>query len=165
MSTQGTLIQLTQADLAWPGALAPETSNAERDARIAALLSSDGPHTYALEGALPGVHYLLAGDGTGPLAFLMDVTSGEPVDISLPLTQAHLLSPSTVAAIADAIESMSARAIRVRLESAALRSCEPFSPRPLEDEDKEWLLAVLQGLMTFMRRTADDRVALLVARH
>lgn len=164
MTSQGTLIHLSDADLAWLRGLA-SAPIADANDRLAALLGTDGPHTYALEGALPGVHHLLVGDGSGLLGFLMDATVGESMALPLPDTHAHVLLPPTVAAIADAIESMSVGPLRLRLEGDALRTLEPFDGRPLEDEDKEWLLAVLQGLMTFMRRTAKGRVALLVARH
>ncbi len=164
MSAQGTLIYVSDVDLTWLRDLASDTLPGAAD-RLAALLASEGPHIYPLEGALPGVHHLLVGDDSGLLAFLMDATVGEPIALPLPHTAAHVLLPPTVAAIADAIESMSVRPLRLRLAGDALRAVEPFAGRPLEDEDKEWLLAVLQGLMTFMRRAAKDRVSLLVARH
>ena len=121
------------------------------------------PAVYELEDAFAGVHFLLTGSptgGDGPLSFLANDACGEPAPHAHP--HARVLHPTTVSAIAHAIESMSARDVRQRLASDALCALHPFAQRPLDDEDKEWLLAVLQGLMTFMRQAAADQVPMLV---
>ncbi|MFO0750214.1 MAG: DUF1877 family protein [Myxococcota bacterium] len=131
-----------------------------------AALGEDDPRSYALEEASVGVHFLISGSvggGDGPLAFLASAASdaGEPGVLGD--ARGRVLGPETVAAVADAIESLSAKLVRQRLVSDALRALPPFAGRALDDEDKEWLLAVLQGLMTFMRQAARARASLWVA--
>jgi len=109
------------------------------------------------------VHFLLTGTergGEGPLSFVANEAFGAPVRWAS--GHGRAFEPAAVAAIADAIEATAARLVRQRLESAALATLPPFSSRRLGDDEKEWLLAVLQGLMTFLRHAADDGVALLV---
>jgi len=103
--------------------------------------------SYDLEDAFVAVAHLVGGEAPdGPLAFLHE--AGD-------------VPPEQVTAIAHAIESMSTRVVRERLGSSALAALPPFG-RALDDEDKEWLLAVLQGLMLFVRRAADDGAGLRI---
>lgn len=164
MSINGALVRLSDDDLAWLRGYRPDGADQAGD-RTASWFFADNPQAYELEGAFVGVHFLLTGTasgGDGPLSFVANAAFGEPVPYDRGHGPGRILAPTTVAAIADAIESMTARDVRSRLESDALSACHPFAGRRLEDDDKEWLLAVLQGLMTFMRRAAKDRVPVLV---
>lgn len=114
-------------------------------ARIGAWRDDDA-RCYDLEAAVAGVAHLLGEAG----AFLA-VHEGTPL---------RVMPAGEVAALATTIESLRANQVRARLESAELTRIEPFVG-PLGDDDKEWLLAVLQGLMVFVRRAAEDGVALL----
>ena len=133
---------------------------------VAAWLASSDPNTYALEEAFAGVHVLLTGlerGGEGPLGFIANEALGEAVQLAHTRGIVRRFDPATVVAIADAIESLSAKVVRQRLASDALAAVHPFAGRALDDEAKEWLLAVLQGLMIFMRRAATDGAGVLVA--
>lgn len=111
--------------------------------------------SFDLEDAGYGLHYLLSGeDGVGPLAFLAE-TDPYPVRI-VDLEDTRLL--------ADLIEGFPAKVIHERLVSSGLAACPPFLGRPLEHEHKEWLLAVLHGVMVFLRRAAMNEHAVLVVR-
>lgn len=120
------------------------------------LTTVGDPARCELEDAVVPVHYLLTGQaqsGDGPLSFLV---GNDPV---------RVFAATSVAAIADAVESIAARLVHARLSSAGLAALPPFEGRALDDDDKEWLLAVLQGVMTFMRRAATERAAVEVALH
>lgn len=120
--------------------------------RIAAWLGTDEASAFDLEDAVVAVHHLLTGaafaSDEGALAFL--ARGGRVFDAS------------EVAHIADAIESLSAKVVHARLASDVLAASPPFSGRALSDDDKEWLLAVLQGVMVFMRRAASEGAPVLV---
>lgn len=113
--------------------------------------------SFDLEDAGPGLHYLLSdpdGGGVGPLAFLAEADP-YPVRI-VDLEDTRLL--------ADFIESFPAKIIHERVESEGLSACPPFLGSPIEHEHKEWLLAVLHGVMVFMRRAVMNEHAVLVVR-
>ncbi len=166
MRTNGVVVRLSeQLTLSLRGAPrgldAPDWGDA-----VDTWLASADPNTYALEEAFAGVHVLLTGTargGEGPLGFIANEAQGEALPLARHGGTGRLFDPATVATIADAIESLSAKVVRQRLASDALSAAHPFAARALDDEDKEWLLAVLQGLMTFMRRAATDGAGVLVA--
>lgn len=161
MGDNGVLVRLSRDDLAWLRATGEPEGAAAGPERAAAWLAADNPDVFELEQAVAGVAHLL-GD-VGPVGFLADASWGEPVARDLGRGRYKVLAPEHVAAVAHAIESLSVRVVRQRLEGEALAALPPFGGRRLDDEDKEWLLAVLQGLMTFVRRAADDGIAVLVA--
>ena len=174
MSMNGVIVRLTESDLAWLRNYTPGRTGQSDDEsgvrpsgdRTEAWFSADNPNAYELEEAFAGVHFLLTGShsgGDGPPSFVANAAYGESVPYDLGFGPGRVFESPAVGAIADSIESLSAKAVRQRLESDELRSLHPFAQRPLEDDDKEWLLAVLQGLMTFMRRAATDGVPVLVA--
>lgn len=149
------IVRLEAADLAWLRSTGPDGT--------AWLV--DHPRAFELEEALSGVHFLLTGterEGEGPLGFLANPSFGESVPHGASLPSGRIIEPAAVSAIADAIESLSVRDVRPRLMGAALAALPPFAGRPLTEDDQEWLLAVLQGVMTFVRRAATDGVPLLV---
>ncbi|HRE89542.1 MAG TPA: DUF1877 family protein [Myxococcota bacterium] len=115
----------------------------------------DEAESFELEDSGPALHYLLSGeDGVGPLTFLAE---DDPYPV-------RGVAVEDVRLVADLIEGFPARVIRERLESPGLMDCPPFLGRPLEDEHKEWLLAVLHGVMVFLRRAATNGHAVLVVR-
>jgi hypothetical protein len=166
MRMTGVVVRVTEEDIDWlRGVVATGLVDRESAARIDAWFDPDNPGLYELEDASAGVHLLLSGiipAEWGLSSFLANRDVGESISYRFPGGVGRVFSPSKVEAIAAAIESMSAKVVRQRLEGEHLRSLQPFAMRPLDDEDKEWLLAVLQGLMVFVRRAADDRVGLLV---
>lgn len=110
---------------------------------------------FDLDDAGPGLHYLLSGeDAVGPLAFLAEL---DPYPV-------RVVDRDDTRLLADLIESFPAKVIHERLESPGIMACPPFLGRPLEHEHKEWLLAVLHGVMVFMRRAAMNDHAVLVVR-
>jgi len=112
------------------------------------------PDAFDLEDAVVGVHFLLTGvasGGSGPLAFLVDEALGP-----------RTFTAAEASAIADAVESIVVRVVRARLDSDALAALPPFDGRRLADDDKEWLLAVLQGVMAFMRGAASETAAVQI---
>jgi len=156
---------LSDDDLAWLRGGSAHASGDELGDRTAGWFFADNPNVYEFEKAFLGVHFILTGSsfgGEGVLSFIANDASGEAVPHDFGYGPGRVFEPAAVRSIASAIESLSAKPVRTRLDSAELASIYPFT-RPLEDDDKEWLLAVLQGLMTFMRRAADDGVAILVA--
>jgi hypothetical protein len=116
------------------------------DAATLAAWREDDVRCFDLEAAVAGVAYLLGDAG----AFLA-MHEGTPL---------RAMAAAEVAALATTIESLRAGQVRARLDAAELTRITPFRG-PLGDEDKEWLLAVLQGVMVFVRRAADDGVAIL----
>lgn len=116
------------------------------DAATIATWRDDEARCCDLEAAVDGVAFLLGDVG----AFLAP-HEGTPL---------RVMSPSEVVSLATTIESLRANQVRARLESAELTRVEPFAG-PLGDDDKEWLLAVLQAVMVFVRRAANDGAALL----
>ena len=160
----GAIVRLDEEELAW---LRRDVDAAAAEGRMGAWLAPGNPNTYELEEAFAGVHFILTGTeqgGDGPLGFLANEACGERVATTFAGGPGRVFEPAAVSAIADAIESLSARVVGQRLASAALRALHPFAARTLGDDDKEWLLAVLQGLMTFMRHAAQGGAAILVAR-
>ena len=153
--TDGVVVRLNEEDLAWLRSSSPDQT----------AWLTDHPGAYELEDAFAGVHFLLTGTsrgGDGPLSFLANPAFGESVPHAAAHPSGRVFEPAAVAAIADAIESLSVRHVRQHLQSDGLRAVYPFSGRPLTDEDQEWLLAVLQGLMTFVRGAATDGVPLFI---
>lgn len=163
MSVNVSLFALSADDLAWLEAYRPYTKTT--DNRTERWFWSDHPDAYELEKAYAGVHFLLTGEdhgGDGPLAFLA-TGFGRQIPYEFAYGFGRVLDPATVTLIADLLESFPANVVRERLENPTLASVYPFSLRSLDDDDKEWLLAVLQGLMTYMRQVAQSGRHLLVA--
>jgi len=134
-------------------------------ASIELEFNPEDPGTYELEKSFAAMHFLLTGQalgGEGPLSFLTNEALGWAVPFAPSGKRARVLEATLVARVADAIEAISAPALVARLDSPELRALEPFVGAELADEHKEWLLAVIQGLMTFMRQTADAGGAVLV---
>lgn len=131
-------------------------------ASVAALAQADftGQEAFELEDAALALHTLLSGeDGEGPLSFLS--SEGDQAE---PPLMVRLIEPDQVELLASLIESFPAKVIHERLESKALAAVAPFLGRPLSDDHKEWLLAVLHGLMVFVRRAAICGHTLVVVR-
>lgn len=154
MTANLALVVIDEGDLAWL-----------RESAEAAFVVHPSALAYELEGAAAGVHYLLTGRASdaGPIGFIADLGVGEVVPRQFPSGPGRVLSPDLLAVIAAAIESLPARLARARLDSDVLSSLQPFAGHPFGDDEKEWLLAVLQGLMTFIRKAADAGVHVLVA--
>lgn len=169
MSMNGAIVRLSDDDLAWLRGYSEADDSDSADGsedRSDGWFFADNPNVYELEKAFAGVHFLLSGatlgGGDGVLSFIANEALGEAVPWDGGYGPGRVFDAAAVRSIADAIESLSAKPVKMRLASSDLAATYPFS-RPLEDEDKEWLLAVLQGLMTFMRKAANDGVAVLVA--
>ncbi|MBL8783754.1 MAG: DUF1877 family protein [Deltaproteobacteria bacterium] len=152
MSANVVLVCIDDGDLAWL-----------RESAEAAFVLHPTAVAYELEGAFAGIHYLLSGHApAGPLGFIADLGVGQLVPRQFPAGPGRVLSPALLADIARGIESLSVGVVRARLDSDVLRSLDPFAGHPFGDDEKEWLLAVLQGLMTFIRKAADAEVSVLV---
>ena len=169
MSMNGAVVRLTAEDLGWLRSYTTAKTDDQGEPledRTDAWFFCDNPSCFEMEKAFAGVHFLLTGTdlgGAGPLSFIANASFGEAVPYDFAYGPGRVIDVAAVEAIADGIEALPARIVRERLGSAELRSVYPFSLRSLGDDDKEWLLAVLQELMTFMRQAATDGVPVLVA--
>jgi hypothetical protein len=158
MDIQGFMVALDAAELDW-------LRSAGAEPPPDAWFDGTSDATCELEDAFIAVHFLLVGTpegGAHPLAFLNDTTLGEPVLRDLGgLSPGRIFTPAMVHELARHIETLPARAILERLSDPQLGTIHPFTTVP-SDDHKEWLLAVLQTMMVFIRRTANSGRHLLV---
>jgi len=122
-----------------------------------------------LDKAWHALHYLLTGmprDGEGPLAFLLK--GGTPVgDEDLGYGPARVFRPQEVAAIADALASVSQRTLLPRFDLKKFERLEIYPGRWSEvslrsEHDLGYYFGPLEDLKRVTRRAKNERLGMLV---